>query len=311
MIKKFPELNRLLLQRSTAVVPNIYSTERIERWNQLIDPTLSTQKSARKYVSALDLLNLDLLNEIFSKELQTIIFDLIPDAELYHCHIYEISPNQTQPHIKPNNNLSGWHRDSDCKHDFTQNNLQHISIFIYLSDVKNNGGYFEVSDKKLSVIPSIKNSDECYQLIGDKGLSFLFDRKSFHRASPNFSDNPRRVLKISIQSRKLFNHKKDETIFRLVREKLASNQAELKQLFGDRLIQSPKCKTITDSFIQEFDRHCELPVNHSRATFTIKENFTRYTRDLRFIITRLLVKYLKLNDQKVPSPKITYQEDKN
>lgn len=308
-MKSFERLHRLLNDNAIAVAPDIYSQDTIAQINRLVDPILAAQQGNRRYVSALELQQLGLLETIFSPTLQKILTDLIPEPELYHCHIYEISANQSLPHIKSNNQLHGWHRDTDCKHDFSKQNLQHISFFVYLTNVENNGGCFEISDKKLTFTPAINNRDTCYQLIGNRGYNFFFDRKALHRASPNRSEIPRRVLKISIQTRHLFNHKKRETIFKLVRENLSEEQLMLKQLFGDNSV-SAQAPDLTAESIQHINEHAQLPLHCYQASFTLNENITRWYRDVRFILRRLAVKYLKLNDKKVPAPKIPFKEQK-
>lgn len=294
-----------LAQHAIAVIPDLFDKIIIERWNLLLDPIINAQAAARKYVSALELSETGILNEIFSDNLLSIIFSLIPDAELYHCHAYEIAANQKKSHIKSNNKLHGWHRDNDCKHNFSKDYIQHLSLFIYLTDVSEIGGYFEVSDKQLRIPPIFGNSDICYQLIGKTGHSFLFDRKAFHRASPNYSDIPRRVLKISFQSSTLFNHKRAEIIFEQVRSQLANDQIILRQLFGDKSVQGKLETTQVINQLKGQGVTAKLPAYNKPSQFSLNENIKRYVRDFRFVIHRLAVQYFKVNDKKVPQPKIT------
>lgn len=306
-MKSFQRIYRLLNENAIAVVPDIYNHETITKINDLVDPIIAAQAGNRCYVNAFELQELGLLETIFSPTLLTILTDLIPEPELYHCHIYEISANQSLSHIKSNNQLHGWHRDTDCKHDFSKQNLQHISFFVYLTHVESNDGCFEISNKQLSITPTISNSDNCYQLIGNSGYNFFFDRKSLHRASPNRGDTPRRVLKISIQSRHLFNHKKNETIFKLVKENLTDDQTMLKQLFGDN-IATAITPMLDQKIIHQIEKSTHLPTHLYQANFTLNENITRWYRDVRFILRRLAIKYLRLNDKVVPAPKITLKK---
>lgn len=298
-------LKQHLTQHAIAVIPDLYNQAKIDRWNILCDPIIKTQTSTRKYVSALELFETGILEEVFTDSLLSTIFTLMPDAELYHCHVYEIAANQEKSHIKSNNKLHGWHRDSDCKHNFSKDYLQHLSLFVYLTDVSEIGGYFEVSDKKLRIIPLFGNSDTSYQLIGPKGHSFLFDRKAFHRASPNYSDIPRRVLKISFQSSALFNHKRAEAIFEQVRSQLHNDQLLLRQLFGDKSIQGKLDTTQAISQLIAQNITPLLPFYSKPSQFSFRENLKRYGRDLRFIIRRLAVHYLQLNDKQTPQVKIS------
>ena len=144
----------LLCSEGVAQVKPLFSENTIKHWNALLDPAFAKQNAPRKYVSAIELLDMGLLNEIFNEQMLGIIFKLIPDAELYHCHVYEINGNNKEPHIKANNQLSGWHRDTDCKFRFFTPKPQHISIFVYLSDVSSTGGCFELTNKPLTFLPT-------------------------------------------------------------------------------------------------------------------------------------------------------------
>lgn len=288
-------VNELLKEQGIAIVTPIYSAAEIADWNKIFTPILEKQDAKRRYISALALHNLGLLDKIFSQKLQSLLLTLIPDAELYHCHVYEIAGNQTTPHISANNKLDGWHRDVDCKHHLLGEYVQHISLFVYLSDVKDNGGYFEVSNKKCYPV-QYGNQDTHYQLIGNAGTCFLFDRKAYHRASPNYSSTPRRVLKLSIQSRALFNHKQQEQIFIDVRRLVKNESHGIRQLFGD--------KSVTAT-VEKYGLNAEIPTHSCASNFTPYQNFLRMVRDVNFISRRLGASLGLVDDQKRPKPKIT------
>lgn len=295
MMPNATQPKKLLKSHGVAIIPPLYSAETITSWNELFDSILTKQTGKRKYVNALDIVKLGLVNSIFTRELQSLLFSLIPDAVLYHFHVYEIEGNQTTSHISANNKLNGWHRDVDCKHSLTGDYIQHISLFIYLSDVSNNGGYFEVSDKKYFP-PRYGNQDVHYQLIGNAGTCFLFDRKAYHRASPNYSTTPRRVLKLSIQSRKLFNHKQQEPIFVQVRKLVNNSSDEVRQLFGEASVSANSVKSLLEA---------TPPIDSKAASFTPYQNFIRLMRDINFIARRIGAASRLINDKKTPKPKIT------
>lgn len=289
---------QLLASNSIAILPNLYSLSTIEKWNTLFTPLLNKQSNKRRYINALQLFDLGCLEEIFTTQLQDIIYSIVPDPILYHCHVYEIDGNQEKSHISADNKLNGWHRDVDCKHQLHRKKVQHVSLFIYLSDVEAEGGYFEISDKQLFP-PQFGNQDTHYQLTGSTGTSFLFDRKAFHRASPNRSKIARRVLKVSFQSAALFNHKQNEPIFNKVREQLSNNNRFICQLFGK--------KHNTEDVYQVCDSEsliATLPLTQTTSQFSPLENGVRYVRDLRFIFRRLAANFHLVNDKKVPKAKI-------
>jgi len=294
----------LLNQQSVSNIEPLYQPNTINKWNELFDDVFSKQTTKRRYVFADDLYKLNLLDEIFTPELQSLLYQLLPDAELYHCHAYEIAANQNKPHIIGDNNLGGWHRDIDCKHDFAKPNLQHISLFIYLTDVSEGNGYFEISNKRLSILPSFGNTANCYKLFGNKGQCFLFDRKAFHRASPNTSTSVRRVLKISIQSKSLFNHKLNTDAFIAVKDQLNNNQPFLRQLFGDKNINTKEVDSYAKQHLSSNKFSGELPPESYQENFSLMQNYRRYIRDFRYASKRLAIKYFQLNDAKTPISKI-------
>jgi hypothetical protein len=299
------QIKKSLEQHCVAVTSPIYDNETLKKLNRIFTTTIAKQDKARKYVTATDFVEQGLLQDIFSPKLQSLIHEIIPTAELYHCHVYEIEPQQSKSHIMGDDPLKGWHRDSDCKHDFTKAKVQHISLFIYLSDVKEDGGCFEVSTKKINYCPIFGNSDTCFKLIGDSGTTFLFDRKAFHRASPNLGNTPRRVLKLSFQTKHIYNHKRLLPDFKVVRDYLEPTDIFLRQLFGDRTLTDKQLilsenKRVNVNTGNETIENVTLPTASFSAQFTLTQNFRRYIRDCLFISRRLTKKLIPSLDSVPP-----------
>lgn len=304
------QINHLLEKYCVAVIPPLYDNETLTLWNKVFTDILAKQDKTRKYVTTTDFIKNKLLLDIFSPKLQSLIHNIMPTAELYHCHVYEIEKQQSKSHIMGDDPLKGWHRDSDCKHDFNKAKVQHISLFVYLSDVKKDDGCFEVSTKKIHFPPVFGNSDKHFKLIGNTGATFLFDRKAFHRASPNLGYTPRRVLKLSFQSKDIYNHKRLLPDFKVVRDYLEPNAIFLRQLFGDRtltdkqlLLSENRLKnTIKNSDMKE---SVALPDVSFSANFTLTQNFRRYVRDCLFITKRIIRKIIPSLDSVPPKRAIS------
>lgn len=290
-----------LVSQSVAELKPLFTKDTIQDWNVHFNNIFATQESARRYINAHELYQMGVFEELFNEELRSLIYQLIPDAELYHCHAYETDGNQTKPHIHKNNRLAGWHRDYDCKHDFSLPSLQHISLFIYLTDVDKNSGAFEVSNKKLSLLPSIK-SENNYSLLGDAGLTFLFDRKAFHRASPNQSTSSRRVLKLSFQRKTLFNHKQNEQAFIAVRDILTNDGSPLflKQLFGISVDDKALNKEASQRYMQ-YQHFAKSPNNKLPQKLSLFQRLIAKFRDFKFIMNRLKANYIEKKDNITPT----------
>lgn len=289
------QIKKSLEQHCIAEIPSLYDRETLTGWNLVFDTILNQQDNPRKYVTAADFVKHNLLLDIFSPKLQSLIYEIMPSAELYHCHVYEINKQQKVSHIMGNNSLDGWHRDSDCKHDFQKAKVQHISLFVYLNDVSENGGCFEISTKQINYFPEFGNADTIYKLLGKAGTTFLFDRKAFHRASPNLSETTRRVLKLSFQTKHIYNHKRLLPAFKTVRDKLAPTDSFLRQLFGDRTLQQNELQSIKQTFLiannlHKIDKNSTLPKHSFPAHFSLTQNFRRYIRDCLFVSRRLTKK---------------------
>lgn len=283
------DITHSLTENGLAVLAPLYEQNVLKTWNEKLTPILNSQSTARKYVYADKLMALGILDDVFSPELLRIIFELVPNAELYHCHVYEINANNAKPHIHTDNRLDGWHRDYDCKHSFDLPYIQHISFFIYLSEVNEGDGQFEVSNKKLNKTPLFFAKEQAFKVTGKLGHNFLFDRKAYHRASPNTGTTPRRVLKLSFQRNTLASHKQSEAPFVSVRNKL--NQTPnanplVKQLFrADTEQQSILASkaSLADALSPSL---ADLPEAH-QLSFSFFQQFIRTLRDVKFVRKRM------------------------
>ncbi|WP_462180155.1 phytanoyl-CoA dioxygenase family protein [Pseudoalteromonas gelatinilytica] len=306
MLSKFTVKSTLaekLTKNSFVAIEPIYSDETIEYLNTKFDQLFLQQNQSRRYVDALDMLNLGVLYDVFNPSLISLIYKLMPNPILYHCHSYEIDGKSQKSHIAGDNFLDGWHRDIDCIHDFEKRGIQHISLFVYLTDVGANDGAFEVCTKKLGYLPRLFKSSKFYSITGKRGHSFLFNRTAFHRASPNKNNNCRRVLKISFQDKNTSSIKLDEKIkshkkrFNLqkVRDSVPKENVIIRSLFGDekvnneelrRAIESKNLSSINYGFIPE-------------STFEIKysmsllKEFRGAARDLMYLKKMMYTKKIK------------------
>jgi hypothetical protein len=196
-----------------------------------LDPLFAEQgPSHRSYVKAKDLQDLGLLELVFNESMRSTLRALIPDAVLYHCHLYEIAANQDQPHIE-GHLLNGWHRDYDAFYPRIEPREPHcLSLFVYLSDVES------FDDGPFELLPEFRSDFAeglpTTRVLGPAGTTFVFTRTFFHRANPNRGDRRRRVLKLSIQSGALANGPIDQGDFREVLAQLPTEAHFLRQLFG-------------------------------------------------------------------------------
>jgi hypothetical protein len=126
--------------------------------------------------------------------MRDVLFSLMPDPVLYHCHAYEIPGNSRASHVFGESN-DGWHRDADSV--FIPEDATHLSIFVYLSDVREEDGPFEFVLQRPDTPP--RNGSPIVSMIGAVGTSFVWHRSYYHRAAPNRGPGRRRLLKVSIQ----------------------------------------------------------------------------------------------------------------
>jgi hypothetical protein len=206
-------LNEILVESGIARVPDIYTPSELVQINAAMDATFQQRAaSGRAYVHADDMQRLGLFGVILSKTMRSLIFSIVPDAVLYHCHAYEIPGLCTKSHIF-SESLSGYHRDPDS--DYLPNKPTHISIFVYLTPVGHDDGAFEFIPRAPhkwlhASVPTIL-------AMGQPGFSFVWQRGFYHRASPNRGPRRRRLIKISVQPNAYESvHLRNENFLRLL-----------------------------------------------------------------------------------------------
>lgn len=277
------QLSSHLQEHAVAAIPSLHSPEQIAHWNTLFTPIYASQQKARRYVDAYQMHELGVFEQIFNPQLQALIYGLIPDAVLFHCHAYEIDASQQQSHILGDNFCDGWHRDWDCLYNLSKSGVQQISLFVYLSDVNEDSGCFEINSKKLGYLPRTFKGSDFFQIKGNAGHTFFFNRVAYHRASPNRSAVPRRVLKISFQSRKLPNVKLALPQFANLRKVISAEQIFLRHLIGDDSV------TASDlyRYIRELDRVIDIKPLQNPLLLDVKidwlHEFRTYIRDLKYV----------------------------
>ena len=297
--------SKKLVDESFLLLEPLYSEEVINLLNNKFDEVFSKQNSARRYVDALDIYKLGMIDEIFTPKLMTLIFSVIPNPILYHCHSYEINGLNSKPHIAEDNFLNGWHRDVDCIHDLGNSAIQHVSLFVYLTNVGNEDGAFEVCNKKLGYFPRLFKSSNFYRITGKKGHSFLFNRTAVHRASPNQNTIQRRVLKISFQSKdtmvpalnaKIKSHEKRFNLVK-VQKQLPTTNILLRSLFGDGNIDDIEIekaleKKSNNKVINFLDTKSKYEI---KCKMDLSQEFRGFAKDLVFIKNLVVHKIFNLS----------------
>jgi hypothetical protein len=141
--------------------------------------------------------------------MRNILFSIMPDPVMYHCHVYEIAANDTRSHIF-SESLSGWHRDPDS--ELVLGEVTHVSIFVYLTDVGPRDGAFELCPNDPTAW--LHSSTPCTSVTGPAGYTFAWQRSFYHRASPNRGPRRRRLFKISVQRNRFRSHTLSNPYFR-------------------------------------------------------------------------------------------------
>ncbi|WP_261574401.1 phytanoyl-CoA dioxygenase family protein [Frankia gtarii] len=212
-------------------VADLYPPQTVARWNETLDREFAEKADqARSYVGADRLVALGIVEKLFSERLRQVIRALIPDAVLYHCHVYETAANQERSHIHAGR-LNGWHRDTETIRLFDPTVApQYISIFVYLTDVASGSGGFEL--RTLPPAHAIAAGNRSVVVQGRAGTAFVWNRSFYHRATPNLSPVRRRVLKLSIQSTSLPNDRIELPEFAHARTAVNPADEYLGFLFG-------------------------------------------------------------------------------
>jgi len=185
------------ISQFTQRIPDSLIHSWVYRLNSAINS--SSNNANRHYVDAQKLYQLNILQELFSPAFVNMINKIIPNAWLYHCHVYEIKGSQQQSHIHADNHLQGWHVDEDCLFAASKNECVFMSYFLYLTDVGEDNGGFEIAP--VNCFEHINNTTKSRKILGKAGTQFLFNRTFWHRATPNVNPKPRMVLKLSFQSK--------------------------------------------------------------------------------------------------------------
>lgn len=207
-----------------------YSNALLQRWNRSLDTIFEESASQpRSYAKVDDLRRLGMIEEIFNPAIRNLIHTIMPDANIFHCHVYEIGAQQEDPHIHKGKNL-GWHRDEDCIAAFEPDDYHHLSLFVYLTDVSIESGPFEFAPHSPS--EPARNGMPTLKLLGETGTTFLWNRAYRHRACPNTSDRRRRLLKLSFQNSHLPNSRINLPEFRAVAEQFSQSDSFLSVMFG-------------------------------------------------------------------------------
>lgn len=220
-------LHHILTKQGIVKFDNVFSPEELSAIKASIDPIFEAKKNqARSYVHPDELVNAGLWQTIFSEKMLSVLFSIMPDPVLYHCHVYEIAGNSTTPHIF-GNILTGWHRDPDS--EYNPNYPTHISLFIYLTDVGEGDGAFEFIPFRLRWL---KRSTPYISVLGQSGFTFAWNRPFYHRASPNYGRTRRRLLKLSIQRNEFISTHLSNKHFQSVLKLIPPGDAKMDLLLG-------------------------------------------------------------------------------
>jgi hypothetical protein len=186
---------RALQTDGILLTDDLFSREELRTFQSILDPLFERKVGeARAYAHPDELLDAGLWPLVFSEKMRSLLFSLMPDPVLYHCHVYEIAGGNPEPHIF-GESLAGWHCDVDQQS--ASDGPTHISLFVYLTDVGPDSGAFEF-------VPHtgrqwLRPRAPFISAFGKAGHTFVWNREFFHRAAPNLSPVRRRLLKLSIQ----------------------------------------------------------------------------------------------------------------
>lgn len=221
-------LQDVLQREGIARLGDIYAADEVRALNVAVDPIFSARASEnRAYVHPDEILAAGLWPLVFSKHMRSILFSVMPDPVLYHCHVYEIAGQNNEPHIF-GESLSGWHCDVDDERDCGE--PTHISLFVYLTDVRVGNGAFEFAPSTSG--QWLKPNAPYISVFGPRGYSFIWNRRFFHRAAPNHSSLRRRILKLSVQRNRYPSTHLGNDHFKSVRRSLPTGDKEMDILLG-------------------------------------------------------------------------------
>jgi hypothetical protein len=219
----------LIVEAGIVGLPNLYNDAEVFAINAAASPPLSKRMTdQRAYIHVDEMVELGLFELLFTERLKDVLFSIMPDAVLYHCHINEIAANDSKSHIF-GDRLAGWHRDSDSS--YVEGDPTHVSVFVYLTDVGAEDGPFEF-------IPDepppkwLRNRMPFISVQEPSGYSFAWHRSYFHRAAPNRGPVRRRLLKVSIQRNRYSSATLSNSYFRKVMELIPAGDEKIDLLLG-------------------------------------------------------------------------------
>ena len=212
-----------LREKGIVILDCPFDDATLTRWNMILDPEFTKQGDIhRSYVSPPDLLRLGIFDEYWSPKMRSLVQSIIPDAVIETFDCYENKGGQSEEDMYDEVN-SEWHRDIHDLPGVASREPMYCSIFIYLSDVKEDSGGFEI--RPLDPDIAIKDSDKALNVQGNIGTTFLWNRSFYHRSSMNKRPERRRVLKLSVQHNYLENSALKAAMFDPLRESLRSRSA--------------------------------------------------------------------------------------
>jgi hypothetical protein len=211
-------------------VSGMFSNETIRRWNERLDRYfLPARSNVRAEIDVAELFELAIVDEFLTPAMRALIREIMPDAVLYHFHVYEIEAHQNKPHIL-SERFDGWHTDIRPLPGLDMREPHYVSIFVYLTDVSMDDGAFEIS--RLSSQDGLTDGASSIRVTGPAGTTFAWNRSFYHRASPNRGPIRRRLLKISIQHNYLENDALSAASFRSIFDRVAGKDEYLEFLLG-------------------------------------------------------------------------------
>ena len=193
--------SQVLIDDGIFVTPGMFTTEEIAAINDRLDPIFQPHAADnRSYAHADQLYSSGALDLLLKPKFRDLLFEIMPDPVLYHCHAYEIAARKERSHIL-SERLSGFHADIDS--EWTKSAPTHVSVFVYLSDVSADDGAFEFVTRKPSAL--LTPGSPVATMTGQRGTTFAWNRSYYHRASPNRGATRRRLFKLSIQNNRFFS----------------------------------------------------------------------------------------------------------
>jgi hypothetical protein len=204
-----------LREQGIVMLESPFSQETLKHWNELLDPLFKAQGDIlRSYVSPTELCELGIWDEFWTPRVRSLVRSFMPDAVIETFDCYENKGNQSEEDMYDEVN-SEWHRDIPPLPGVDSKEPMYCSIFIYLSDVKNGSGGFEIrtKDPDLALVPN----EAALNVQGDIGTTFLWNRSFYHRSSMNSTNKRRRVLKLSVQHNYLENSSLASKLFSTVK----------------------------------------------------------------------------------------------